>query len=119
MSVDKPLCAATLNQCGDLVENRECVRFRALPPFTTLLVRTVNSLYRVVISQEPDVYVQGGAFLPEATSAYVGGVSIGGGRLKADGICVGQLIAILAGGRRIITSQVLAITVLATGSAVH
>ena len=96
------------------------MRLRQLPPLTTLLVQTVNSLYRVVITQGPDVYVQGGAFFPEAAPAYVEGASVGRGCLKVDCICVGLLVEIRSGGRRIITSPVLAITtVLATGSLVQ
>jgi hypothetical protein len=117
MSDSKLVRAVTLKRCGDLVEDSKCVRLRHLPPFTTLLVRTVNSLYRVVITQGSDVFVQGGAFFPEPTSAYVEGASIGGSCLEVDCICVGLLVEIRSGGRRIITSPVLAITtVLVTGS---
>jgi hypothetical protein len=120
MSDNRPVGAATLDRFGDLVENSECVRLRHLPPYTTLLVRTVNSLYRVVITQGPDVYVQGGTFFPEETAAYIVGASIGGNCVRVDCICIGLLVEILAGGRRIVTSPVLGITtVLATGSVVH
>ena len=54
------------------------VHLRRLPPFTTLLVQTANSLYRLVITRGPEVYVQGGVFFPDLTSAYVEGSSGGG-----------------------------------------
>jgi hypothetical protein len=80
----------------------------------------VNSLYRVVITQGPDVYVQGGTFFPELTAAHIVGASIGKSCLGAECICVGLLVEIRSGGRRIVTSPVLAITtVLAAGSVVH
>jgi hypothetical protein len=120
MSDTKLVRAATLDRIGDVVEDIECVCVRHLPPFTTLLVRTVNSLYRVVVTQGPDVYVQGGAFFPEATSAYLDGASIGGSCLRIGCICVGLLVEIRSGGRRIITSPVRAITVVqASGSVVQ
>ncbi len=119
MSDNRLAYSATLNRCSDLVQNRECVRLSDLPPFTTLLVRTVNSLYRVVITRGPDVCVQGGTFFPSETSANIIGASTGGSCLRVDCICVGLLIEIRSGGRRIVTSPVLAIaTVLATGSVV-
>ena len=55
----KTLRAATLDRIGDLVDDTAGVHLRDLPPFTTLLVWTLNSLYRVVITQWPEVYIQG------------------------------------------------------------
>ena len=119
MSDNKPFRAATLNRFG-VVEDVECVRLHCLPPFTILLVRTMNSLYRVVISAGPDVYVQGGAFFLEATLAYIDGASIGRSCLKVGCICVGLPVELRSGGRSIITSPVRAIvTVQPSGSVVH
>jgi hypothetical protein len=103
----KSLRAATLDQIGDLVD----VHLRDLPPFTTLLVWTMNSLYRVVITHWPEVYVQGGAFFPDPTLAYVDGSSIGGSCPRIGWIGVGLLVRIRSGGRHITTSPVLAITI--------
>lgn len=119
MSDNKRLRAATLDRFGDLVNDIECVDLRALPPFTTVLVQTVNSLYRVVTTCGPDVSVQGGDFFPEATSAYLEGASIGGSCLRVGCICVGLFVEIRSCDRRIITSPVLAITVHASSSVVH
>jgi hypothetical protein len=117
MSDNRLICAAPLDGFSNLVENSECVRLRHLPPCTTLLVRTMNSLYRVVITPGPDVYVHGGTSFPEETSAHIDGASIGGSCLRVDCICVGLLVEIRSGGRRIVTSPVLAITIVpATGS---
>ena len=91
------------------MKNVEGVHLRDLPPFTTLLVRTVNSQYRVVLTQGREVYVQGGAFFPDATPAYLDGASIGGSSIRVGWIGVGLLMEFRLGRRRIITSPVRAI----------
>jgi hypothetical protein len=102
--------AATLDRIGDLVDDAAGVYLRDLPPFTTLLVWTMNSVYRVVITQWPEVYIQGGAFFPDPTSAYLDGASIGGSCLRVGWIGVGLIVEIRSGGRHITTSPVRAIT---------
>ena len=103
---------------GNVAEEGVCLR--DLPPFTTLLVRTTNSLYRVVIADWPRVYIQGGAFFPDPTAAYLDGASAGGSCLKVGWIGVGLLVEIRSGSRRIITSRVRAIrTERGPGSVVH
>jgi hypothetical protein len=94
------------------------VDLRRLPPFTTLLVQTTNSLYRLVITQAPEVYVQGGVFFPKLTSAYVEGSS-GGDSLKVDWIGVGLKVQFVSRGYRIITSRVRVITSQRLPSIVH
>jgi hypothetical protein len=115
-SVDATCCpvpsgfrAATLHAFGALVADIEGVHLHQLPPFTTLLVRTMNSLYRVFITPGPEVYVQGGAFFPDPTAAYIDGASIGGSCIRVCWIGIGLLVVIRSGGRRIITSPVRAI----------
>jgi hypothetical protein len=110
MADTKSLRAATLDRIGDLVNDTAGVHLRDLPPFTTLLVWTMNSVYRVVVTQWPEVYIQGGAFFPDPTSAYLDGASIGGSCLRVGWIGVGLLVEIRSGGRHIITSRVRAIT---------
>jgi hypothetical protein len=94
-----------------VVENIEGVHLCHLPPFTTLIVRTMNSLYRVVIIEGREVYVQGGAFFPHPTAAYLEGASIGGSSIRVGWIGIGLLVEIRSGGRRIITSPVRAISI--------
>ena len=53
MADSKLLRAATLDRIGDLVDDTAGVHLRDLPPFTTLLVWTMNSLYRVVVTHWP------------------------------------------------------------------
>ena len=120
MSDTKLVRAATLDRFGAVVEDIEGVYLRHLPPFTTLLVRTMNSVYRVVVTQGPAVYVQGGAFFQNPTSAYFDGASIGGSCLRVGWIGIGLSVEIRSGGRRFITSPVRAIaTEQALGSVVH
>jgi hypothetical protein len=88
----------------------EGVHLRQLTPFTTLLVQTTNSLYRIVVADGSRVYVQGGAFFPNPTSANVDGASMGRGALKIGWIAIGLAMEIRAGGRRVVTSPVRAIT---------
>ena len=111
---------ATLNWIGDLVDDTGGVDLRDLPPFITLLVWTMNSVYRVVITHWPEVYIQGGVFFPDPTSAYLDGASIGGSCLRVGWIIAGLLVEIRSGGRRFVTSPVRAITTeQASGSVVH
>ena len=110
MADSKFVRAATLDRIGDLVDDTAGVRLRDLPPFTTLLVWTTNSLYRVVITQWPEVYIQGGALFPDPTPAYVDGASIGGNCLRLGWISVGLSMEIHSEGRHISTSPVRTIT---------
>ena len=96
------------------------VDLRRLPPFTTVLIRTVNSTYRVVTTPGPQVYVQGGAHFPDPTSAWLDATSIGGTGLTADWIGLGLLVQIRAQDRCIMTSPVLGIAAeRLSGSVVH
>jgi hypothetical protein len=110
MSGTKRGRAVTLKRLGEVVDGIKGVDLRDLPPFTTLLVRTVNSVYRVVLTPGPKVYVQGGAFFPDPTSAYVDGASIGGSCVKVGWIGLGLLVQFRTGDRCVITSPVRGIT---------
>lgn len=83
---------------------------RDLPPLTTVVVRTMKSMYRVVVTQWPEVYVHGGAFFPEPARAYLDGARLGGNGLKIGCITVGLRMEIRSEGRRIVTSPVCAVT---------
>lgn len=110
MADRKWLRGAALDRIGNLVDDTAGVHLRHLPPFTTLLVWTMNSLYRVVVTQWPEVYIQGGAFFPDPTLACVHGASVGGRWLRVGWIGTGLLVEIRSGGQHIITSPILAIT---------
>ena len=89
-----------MNRFIDLTDAVESVHLRQLPPLTTLLVWTTNTLYRIVVTEGSNVYVRGGTFFPNFTPALVEGARIG----------VGVLMEMRASGRWIVTSPVCAIT---------
>ena len=101
--------AATLDGFVALSSAADGISLRDLDPLTTLLVRTCNSHYRIVISQNTEVFVQGGQFFPDVTAARLEGSSFGGSFLKVGWIGVGLRMEIWANDLRIITSPVCAI----------
>jgi hypothetical protein len=100
--------AAALNWLRG-VEDLDGVHLRHLPPFTTLLIRTLNSVYRVIVTGGPEVCIQGGAFFRDPAAAYLDGASIGGTCIRLGWIGVGLRIEMRSGSQRIITSPVRAI----------
>ena len=81
--------------------------------FTTLVVRTDNSVYRITIltPHAGEVLVQGGKFFPERTRACLSGSTFGGSCLKMGWVGLGLHLEFHAGGQWIITSHVRAIAV--------
>ena len=79
---------------------------RQLEPLTELVVQTRNTRYRIVVSRDADIVIQGGAFFPDPTRAHVEGSSLGGNLLKVGWIGVGLRMEIVADGRRIVTTAV-------------
>ena len=79
--------------------------------FTTLVVRTDNSVYRITILKPHagEVLVQGGKFFPERTRACLSGSTFGGSCLKMGWVGLGLHLEFHAGGQWIITSHVRAI----------
>lgn len=102
----------------DDLMGEEGVHVHRLPPLTTLLVRTTNSVYRIVVMEGCNIYVQGGAFFPDPTSAQLDGASLGASSLRVGWIGVGLLMEIRAMGRRIVTSPVRTIAAERPGRAV-
>lgn len=102
--------AATIEGFVEASSATDGIHLRDLEPLTTLHVRTCNSHYRIVISRETAVFVEGGRFFHEATDARVEGSSFGGSFLKLGWIGVGLCMEILARGQRIVTSPVRSIT---------
>jgi hypothetical protein len=100
----------------DLVDPIEAVQLRQLPPRTSLLVWTRNSLYRFVVTKGSNVFVQGGRFFPRPTAAVLEGAIVSGYVLKVGWLGVGLLMEIRVGRRRIVTSAIRAI---ATGRPGH
>jgi hypothetical protein len=95
------------------VSHASGVHLAALDPITTLLVRTENSLYRIIVRtpHEQEVLVQGGAFFSEPTTASLNGSSFGGSCLKMAWVGVGLHMEFHADEQRIVTSRVRSIVI--------
>jgi hypothetical protein len=102
--------AATLAGFTAAVSTTHGVHLRDLAPMTTLHVHTRNSLYRIIVSANDAVLVEGGEFFPSLTPAHFSGASVGGSFLKVGWIGIGLRMEILVDGRRIVTSPVQDIT---------
>lgn len=100
---------ATLDRFVHTANAADGVRVDDLSPMTTLIVDTRNSRYRITVSTDGEIVVQGGRFFPDHTAARLEGSTNGGSVLKAGWICIGLHMELFAGGRRIVTSPVLAI----------
>ena len=100
-----PTQAATLDGFA-MATNGPGVALRQLEPLTELMVETRNTRYRIVVSHEADILIQGGTFFPDPTPAHVEGASLGGNLLKVGWIGVGLRMEIVADGRRIVTTAV-------------
>jgi hypothetical protein len=86
---------------------------RELQCGTTLVIRTRNSEYRLVVLDGPShkVLARGGLQLPEPTEAYLQGSSAGGSFVKIGWIGVGLRLEFIVGQQRIVTSRVQSIAI--------
>ena len=109
----------TLDGFADEISRNDGIDIHTAEPLVTLLVRTENSLYRIIPLQAGDtrVLVQGGQFFPEPTEGRFAGSSFGGSFLKMHWLGVGLRMEIYSGGQRIVTSEVRRIEVLRDTSA--
>ena len=97
---------ATLDGFVDETADARGIHLRDVEPLTTLMVRTRNSQYRIVVSHDTSVIVQGGQFFLDATPGRIDGSGFGGSLLKVGWIGIGLRMEIFADGQRIITSPV-------------
>ena len=98
---------------SEIPSDRHMVDLTDMDAFTTLVVRTDNSVYRITILRPHarEVLVQGGKFFTERTRACLSGSSFGGSCLKIGWVGLGLHLEFHAGDQWIITSQVRAIAV--------
>ena len=84
------------------------IDIREVEPFTTVLVRTMNSLYRIIPLKAGGsrIFVRGGRFFPDFVEAHLVGASFGGGFMKRYSIVGGLHMEIHSAGQRIVTSPV-------------
>ncbi len=108
----------TLDGFVEAVSQADGIGLTDVDAFTTLVVRTDNSVYQITILRPHarEVFVQGGAFFPERTRAYLGGSSFGGSCLKVGWVGLGLHLEFHAGDQWIITSHVRAIAVEASAT---
>jgi hypothetical protein len=92
-----------------------------LEALTTVLIRTLNSLYRIVVLEPPRqrILIQGGEFFPEPTEARLAGASFGGSMLKLSWFGCGLRMEVCSDGQRIVTSPVQSIEVQREKSPAH
>jgi hypothetical protein len=105
-----PSCA-TLDGFDGVVPMNDGVTLTDIEPLTALFVRTMNSAYRIIVSENSNVLIQGGNFFPRMAEARLNGSGFGGNVLKLAWIGVGLCMEIYQGSQRIITSPVRAIHV--------
>jgi hypothetical protein len=112
--------AATLDGFVDELADARGIHLRNIEPLTTIVVRTQNSRYWILITDGTAAIVRGGAFFPEPTAARIDGSSFGGTLLKVGWIGIGLRMEIFTNGRRIITSPVRDVTLeRASAGSVH
>jgi hypothetical protein len=91
------------------------IQIDSMEDMQKIAVHTVHNLYEIVIisGHEGDVLVRGGKFFPELTPANLAGATMGGSFCKMRGIYVGFHMEFTANGKRVVTSPVETIAVLA------
>ena len=111
---------STLDYCAgaDLAtwskhEWTEGLQIDGLRELDTLSVRTVNSVYEIIIlhPRTAEVLVRGGKFFPQHTTVFLAGSSLGGSFLKLHGIYVGFKMEFHVGREAIVTSDVQSIEI--------
>ena len=105
----------TLNGFVEAASQADGVGLTDVDTFTTLVVKTDNSVYQITIVQpyKREVFVQGGAFFPERTRACLSGSTFGGSCLKLGWVGIGLHMEFLAKDRDqwVLTSHVRSISV--------
>ena len=108
----------TLDGVVAAVSQADGIGLSDVDAFSTLVVRTDNSVYRITILRPHarEVLVQGGTFFPKRTRACLSGSNFGGSCLKTGWVGLGLHMEFHAGGQWIITSHVRAIEVEASAT---
>lgn len=103
----------TLSGFVEAISGTEGVDVSSMEPLTVLVVRTENSVYKIILLQpgQSRIAVQGGQFFANLTEGRIAGSSFGGSLLKLAWIGVGLRLELYARGHRILTSRVRAIEI--------
>jgi hypothetical protein len=104
---------STLDGFVEAVSHTKGVGLADVDAFSTLVVRTRNSVYRVTVLRPHarEVMVQGGMFFTARTRACFNGSSFGGSCLKLGWVGIGSHMEFHADDQWIITSHVRSIAV--------
>jgi hypothetical protein len=102
----------TLERFAREMAASEGIDIREVEPFTTLLVQTMNSLYRIIPLEAGGsrIMVQGGRFFPDLVEAQLVG-STGGSFMKRHWIGGGLHLVFHPAGVRIVTSPILSVRI--------
>ena len=103
----------TLDGFIEAVSKADGIGLTDLDAFTTVVVRTDNSLYQITILQPHtrEVVVQGGAFFRTRTRAWLNGSSFGGSCLKLGWVGLGLHLEFHTHDQWVITSHVRSIAI--------
>ena len=99
--------------------NMDDVAIESLKPFDSILLRTHNSDYRIMLLDPKTgrVLIEGGDYLVEPNEALLKGSAIPGSEFKAGSICVGSRLEIWVDERVLLTSAIKSIHVKHNGEA--
>lgn len=119
--LNAPPAAATLDGFTRSIRQTQGIDLGELPAISHLLVRTENTLYRIVVvsPHAAEILVEGGRFFPSRTRARLDGSSFGGALLKLAWVGVGLRMEICSNGQRIVTSPVRAFEIQAEPTTTH
>ena len=95
------------------------VAFESLHPFDTILLRTHNSDYRIMLL-DPKIgraLVEGGDYLVEPNEALLRGSAIPGSEFKCGSICAGSRLEMWVNERVLLTSTIKSVHVKQNGAA--
>jgi RNA polymerase-binding transcription factor DksA len=100
--------AATVGEHENKEANVDDVALESLKPFDTILLRTYNSDYRMLLLEPATgrVLVEGGDYLVEPNEALLRGSAIPGSEFKGGSICVGSRLEIWVEERVLLTSTI-------------
>ena len=105
------LCRNCTNQkprAAAFGEEEKDVSLESLNPFDTILLRTHNSDYRILLLDPKTgrALVEGGDYLVEPNEALLRGSAIPGSEFKSGSICVGSRLEIWVDERVLLTSSI-------------
>lgn len=111
--------AAAVGVEGNQQSNIDELALESLQPFDTILLRTYNSDYRILLLDPKSgrALIEGGDYLVEPNEALLRGSAIPGSEFKAGSICVGSRLEIWVDERVVLTSTIRSVHVKHNGDA--